>query len=95
MRSTNLNRALVATLSALFVFAAVWLASDYRAPKPIPAEDFIRAMDTHQTALVDRYFRGMRMIALYFSLRFCGKIGRSRGDCSMPAPAAIWRITQA
>src|SRR5438045_4775632 len=57
MRSINLNRALVAALSAVLVLAAVWLASDYRAPKPIPAEDFIRAMDSHQTSLVDRYFR--------------------------------------
>src|SRR6478672_9555228 len=57
MRSTNLNRALVATLSAVFVLVAVRLASDHRAPQPIPAEDFIRALETHQTSLIDRYFR--------------------------------------
>jgi ankyrin repeat protein len=56
MRSINLNRVLVATLSAVFVVVAVRLASDHRAPKLIPAEDFIRAMDSHQTSLVDRYF---------------------------------------
>src|SRR6202035_2458549 len=57
MRSFNLNRALVAALSAVFVLVAVRLASDHRAPKPIPAEDFIRALETHQTSLIDRYFR--------------------------------------
>src|SRR5207249_807319 len=45
------------TLSAAFVLGALWLASDQRAPKPIPAEDFIRAMDSHQTSLIGRYFR--------------------------------------
>jgi ankyrin repeat protein len=57
MRSINLNRALVVTLAAVFVLVALRLASDHRAPKSIPAEDFIRAMDSHQTSLVDRYFR--------------------------------------
>jgi L,D-transpeptidase catalytic domain/Ankyrin repeats (3 copies) len=57
MRSINLNRALVATLSAVFVLVAVRLASDHRAPKPIPADDFIRAVDSHQTSLINRYFR--------------------------------------
>jgi len=57
MRSNNLNRALVATLSAVFVLVALRLASDHRVPKPIPAEDFVRAMDSHQTSLIDRYFR--------------------------------------
>ena len=57
MRSINLNRALVATLSAAFVLVAVRLASDLRAPKPIPADEFIRALDSHQTSLVNRYFR--------------------------------------
>src|SRR5256885_9856296 len=57
MRSTNLNQVLVATLSAVFVLVAVRLASDHRGHKPIPADDFIRALETHQTSLIDRYFR--------------------------------------
>src|SRR5437764_5665973 len=57
MRSTNLNQVLVATLSAVFVLVAVRLASDHRGPKPIPADDFIRALETRQTSLIDRYFR--------------------------------------
>jgi ankyrin repeat protein len=57
MHSINLNRALVAALFAVFVLAAARLASDHRAPKPIPAQDFVRAMETQDTLLLDRYFR--------------------------------------
>jgi len=57
MRSFKLNRVSVGTLAALFLVAAVWLAFENQAPKPIPADDFVRAMETHQTSLIDRYFR--------------------------------------
>jgi hypothetical protein len=57
MRSFKLNRALVAALSAAFALAAVWLVFERQAPKPIPADEFVRAMETHQTSLIDRYFR--------------------------------------
>jgi hypothetical protein len=57
MRSSKLNRVSVGTLAALFLLAAIWLAFERQAPKPIPADDFVRAMETHQTSLIDRYFR--------------------------------------
>jgi ankyrin repeat protein len=57
MRSFKLNRVSVGALVARFVFAAVWLAFERYAPKPIPAGEFVRAMETHQTSLIDRYFR--------------------------------------
>src|SRR5712692_6411912 len=57
MRSFKLNRLLVGTLAAIFVLAAGWLVFERHAPTPIPAIDFVRAIDTHQTSLIDRYFR--------------------------------------
>ncbi len=57
MRSFKLNRVSVGTLAALFLVAAVWLAFECQAPKPIPADEFVRAMETQQTSLIDRYFR--------------------------------------
>src|SRR5437868_8075697 len=57
MRSFKLNRVSVVTLAALFLVAAVWLAFERQAPKPIPADEFVRAMETQQTSLIDRYFR--------------------------------------
>lgn len=57
MRSLNLNRALVGTLAALFLLAAVWLAFERYVLKPIPADEFVRAMETRQTSLINRYFR--------------------------------------
>jgi ankyrin repeat protein len=57
MRSFKLNRVSVGTLAIVFVLAAVWLAFERQTPKPIPAEDFVRAMETHHTSLIDRYFR--------------------------------------
>src|SRR5437764_914953 len=57
MRSFKLNRVSVGTLAALFLVAAVWLAFERQAPKPIPADEFVRAMETQQTSLIDRYFR--------------------------------------
>jgi ankyrin repeat protein len=57
MRSIHLNWFSVGALAALFVAAAVWLALEPRAPKPIAPEEFVQAMETHQTSLIDRYFR--------------------------------------
>jgi ankyrin repeat protein len=57
MRSLHLNRALVGTLAAVFLAVALRLAFERPAPKPIPADDFVRAMETHQSSLLDRYFR--------------------------------------
>src|SRR6266436_5946735 len=56
MRSFNLNRISVGILAALFVVAAAWLASERQSPKPISAVEFVRAMETQQTSLIDRYF---------------------------------------
>src|SRR5437899_12931182 len=57
MRSFELNRVLVWTVAALFLAAAVWLAFERQAPKPIPTDEFVRAMETQETSLIDRYFR--------------------------------------
>jgi ankyrin repeat protein len=57
MRSIKLNQVSVSTLAALFVLAAVWLTLERQASKPIPVDAFVRAMETHQTSLIDRYFR--------------------------------------
>src|SRR5439155_24381195 len=56
MRSLNLNRVSVSMVAALFVLAAVWLAFERQASKPVSADEFVRAMETHQTSLIDRYF---------------------------------------
>jgi ankyrin repeat protein len=57
MRSVGLNRLLVAVVAGLFVVLAVRFGSNHLAPKPISAEQFIHALDTHQTSLINRYFR--------------------------------------
>jgi ankyrin repeat protein len=57
MRSIKLDRVSVGALAALFLVAAVWLAFERQVPKPIPADEFVRAMDSHQTSLINRYFR--------------------------------------
>ena len=57
MASVKLNWIAVSALAALFLAAAVWLAFERPAPKPIPADEFVRAMETHETSLIDRYFR--------------------------------------
>ena len=57
MRSVGLNRALVGTLAGLFVLVAVRLFFHQHPPKPISGEEFVHALDTHQTSLIDRYFR--------------------------------------
>src|SRR5438132_11825244 len=57
MRSLHLNRALVGILAAIFLLVALRLAFERPAPKPIPAADFVRAMQTNQTSLIARYLR--------------------------------------
>ena len=57
MRSVGLNRLLVAVLAGLFVVLAVRFGSNHSAPKPISVEEFLHALDTHQSSLIDRYFR--------------------------------------
>jgi len=57
MRSVGLNRALVGVVAGLFVLAAARLAFYQHPAKPITAEEFVQALDTHQTSLIDRYFR--------------------------------------
>ena len=57
MRALYLNRALVTALAALFLLAAVWLTIERHPVKPIPADDFVRALETHQSSLLSRYFR--------------------------------------
>ena len=57
MRSVGLNRFLVVVVAGLFVVLALRFGSNHSTPKPISAEEFIHALDTHQTRLIDRYFR--------------------------------------
>lgn len=57
MRSTGLNWALVGTLAGLFVLVAVRLFFQQHPAKPITAEEFVQALDNHQTSIIDRYFR--------------------------------------
>jgi len=57
MLSFKFYRVSFCTFAAIFVVAAVWLAFERQAPKPIPADEFVRAMETQQTSLIDRYFR--------------------------------------
>lgn len=57
MGSGKLNWFSVGALAALFIFAAVWLALEPSTPKPIPADEFVRALETNHTSLINRYFR--------------------------------------
>jgi ankyrin repeat protein len=57
MHGIRLNWFSVGALAALFVAAAVWLALEPQLVKPIPADEFVRAMETHHTSLINRYFR--------------------------------------
>lgn len=57
MRLLHLNRTLVGLLAGAFLLAAVWVAFERHAFKPISADEFVRAMDTQQTSLINRYFR--------------------------------------
>jgi len=56
MRSVGLNKALVGTVAGLFVLVAIRFAFHSHPSQPITAEEFVRALDTHQTSLIDRYF---------------------------------------
>jgi len=56
MRSVGLNRALVGIVAGLFALVAVQFAFHQHQSKPIAAEEFVHALDTHQTSLIDRYF---------------------------------------
>jgi len=57
MGSSKLNWFTVGVLAALFLFAAVWLAVERQAPKPITPDEFVQALDARQPSLIDRYFR--------------------------------------
>jgi ankyrin repeat protein len=57
MRSAGLNRVLVGMVAGIFVLVAVRFGLNHRAPKPIAADEFVQSLDTHQTSLIDRYFR--------------------------------------
>ncbi|HME89382.1 MAG TPA: ankyrin repeat domain-containing protein [Chthoniobacterales bacterium] len=57
MPSSKLNWFWIGVLAALFVFAAVWLALEQQIPKAIPADEFVRALETDQHSLIERYFR--------------------------------------
>ena len=57
MRANHLNRATVGLLAGLFLLAAVWLGFEQQTLKPVSADDFLRAMESHQNSLVDRYFK--------------------------------------
>jgi ankyrin repeat protein len=57
MRLVHLNRASVGTLAIAFLLAARWLATERHEPKPIPADEFVAAMETRQTSVINRYFR--------------------------------------
>jgi ankyrin repeat protein len=56
MRLVGLNRALVGIVAGLFVLVAVRFAFHRHPAKPITAEEFVHALETHQTSLIDRYF---------------------------------------
>jgi ankyrin repeat protein len=57
MRSVGLNRVLAGIVAAIFVLVALRFGFNHRAPEPIAADEFVHALDTHQTSLIDRYFR--------------------------------------
>src|SRR5690349_4672928 len=57
MRSVGLNRVLVGIVAGLFLLVAIRFALHGRPSKPITAEEFVHALETHQTSLIDRYFR--------------------------------------
>ncbi len=57
MRSVGLNRALVGVVAGLFVLVAFRFSFHKLPVKPITPAEFVHALDTHQTSLIDRYFR--------------------------------------
>ncbi|HEV3392622.1 MAG TPA: ankyrin repeat domain-containing protein [Chthoniobacterales bacterium] len=56
MRSAGLNRVLVGIVASIFVLVAVRFGFNHRTPRPIAADEFVQALDTHQNSLIDRYF---------------------------------------
>jgi len=44
-------------VAGLFALVAVRFAFHHHPPRPITAEEFVHALDTHQTSLIDRYFK--------------------------------------
>src|SRR6516165_4189991 len=57
MRSMRFNWVSVGALATLFLLATVWLAFERQAPKPIRADEFVRALETNDSSLINRYFR--------------------------------------
>ena len=57
MRSVRFNWFSVGALAALLLAAALWLAFEQQPFKPISADEFVRALDTHKTSMINRYFR--------------------------------------
>src|SRR5215472_9881530 len=56
MRSVGLNRVLVGVVAGIFVLVALRFGLNHLPAKPIAADEFVQALDTHRTALIDRYF---------------------------------------
>jgi ankyrin repeat protein len=57
MRSIRLKWVSIGALFAVFLFTAVWVALERQAPVPIPADEFVRAMEADEPSLIDRYFQ--------------------------------------
>lgn len=43
-------------VASIFVLVAVRFGFNHRTPRPIAADEFVQALDTHQNSLIDRYF---------------------------------------
>jgi ankyrin repeat protein len=56
MRSVGLNRVLVGVVAGIFALVALRFGLNHLPAKPIAADEFVQALDTRQTALIDRYF---------------------------------------
>jgi ankyrin repeat protein len=56
MHSVGLNRVLVGIVAGLFLVVAIRFGFNRLKPKPIAPDEFVQALDTHQTTLIDRYF---------------------------------------
>jgi ankyrin repeat protein len=56
MRSALLNRVLIGIVAGIFVLVAVRFGFNHRALRPVTADEFIQALDTHQNSSIDRYF---------------------------------------
>src|ERR1700758_3142305 len=56
MHSVGLNRVLVGIVAGLFLVVAIRFGFNHLKPKPIAPDEFVQALDTHQSTLIDRYF---------------------------------------